>query len=924
MSALNFRLKRNSLFLLIIISCCACNNNESVSKKFKIGFAQAQGGDNWRETMLGEMKREVSFHNNIEFIIKDAQANSKTQKEQIQELINQKIDLLIVSPHEVLPLSPLLEKIYNSNIPIVLIDRRINSEKFTSFVGASNFEVGQNAGKYTVSLLKGKGNVLEITGLNSASPFIDRDNGFMNIISKNKGIKLIAKINDHELNYVKKLDSVIKNNKNIDVIFAQSDYIAKIVYQICKNIGVERKIKIIGVDGLSLSGMGMDMVANNQMKATVLYPTGGQEAIQTAINILEKRPFKKENALESTIIDSTNVKILQQQSRKVIEQQLDIDKRQNRIEQQINISKNQTNIILAISITLAFTLILSSIFYYLFKENKKISKKLMAQKDEISEQRNKLVILVEQVKEATEAKFNFFTNISHELRTPLTLILGPLEDTMSSSRLHFTLKNNLELVQRNAIRLLKLINQLMDFRKIEEGKMKLNVTKNNLGNFVLEIANEFKELAKKKHISLNVNNMATGLNIYFDNAMIDKVLFNLLSNAFKFTEEHGTINITIDQDEENSLAIVKIEDDGIGMSNEDVEHAFDLFYQGHSSTFKGTGLGLSLSKELIIAHKGDIEINSKKGKGTCFTIKLPLEQDHVKPADIKSEFTQNNFIKDSYIYISDILPHHYEKVSKEPLENVASILIIEDNDDLKEFLKNRLEGTYEVHTANNGNEGINKAFDIVPDLIISDIIMPGISGLKIAETLKNDLRSSHIPIILLTAKSSIEDQIEGMKSQADLFISKPFNLTYLEESIVSLLKNRTILREHYISELPSESRSNNSNKLDRKFISEFTSIIEANLSNEDFSVDDIYKGLGISKIQLYRKTKALLGFNVNDYILTVRLQKAKYLLNNEDLSISEIAYKVGFASQAYFSTVFKSKFSITPSEFKEASKRLHT
>ena len=924
MSALNFRLKRNSLFLLIIISCCACNNNESVSKKFKIGFAQAQGGDNWRETMLGEMKREVSFHNNIEFIIKDAQANSKTQKEQIQELINQKIDLLIVSPHEVLPLSPLLEKIYNSNIPIVLIDRRINSEKFTSFVGASNFEVGQNAGKYTVSLLKGKGNVLEITGLNSASPFIDRDNGFMNIISKNKGIKLIAKINDHELNYVKKLDSVIKNNKNIDVIFAQSDYIAKIVYQICKNIGVERKIKIIGVDGLSLSGMGMDMVANNQMKATVLYPTGGQEAIQTAINILEKRPFKKENALESTIIDSTNVKILQQQSRKVIEQQLDIDKRQNRIEQQINISKNQTNIILAISITLALALILSSIFYYLFKENKKISKKLMAQKDEISEQRNKLVILVEQVKEATEAKFNFFTNISHELRTPLTLILGPLEDTMSSSRLHFTLKNNLELVQRNAIRLLKLINQLMDFRKIEEGKMKLNVTKNNLGNFVLEIANEFKELAKKKHISLNVNNMATGLNIYFDNAMIDKVLFNLLSNAFKFTEEHGTINITIDQDEENSLAIVKIEDDGIGMSNEDVEHAFDLFYQGHSSTFKGTGLGLSLSKELIIAHKGDIEINSKKGKGTCFTIKLPLEQDHVKPADIKSEFTQNNFIKDSYIYISDILPHHYEKVSKEPLENVASILIIEDNDDLKDFLKNRLEGTYEVHTANNGNEGINKAFDIVPDLIISDIIMPGISGLKIAETLKNDLRSSHIPIILLTAKSSIEDQIEGMKSQADLFISKPFNLTYLEESIVSLLKNRTILREHYTSELPSESRSNNSNKLDRKFISEFTSIIEANLSNEDFSVDDIYKGLGISKIQLYRKTKALLGFNVNDYILTVRLQKAKYLLNNEDLSISEIAYKVGFASQAYFSTVFKSKFSITPSEFKEASKRLHT
>ena len=248
-------------------------------------------------------------------------------------------------------------------------------------------------------------------------------------------------------------------------------------------------------------------------------------------------------------------------------------------------------------------------------------------------------------------------------------------------------------------------------------------------------------------------------------------------------------------------------------------------------------------------------------------------------------------------------------------------MIIEDNDDLNSFLSNRLEGSYEVLTAKDGNEGMNKAFDVVPDLIISDIIMPGMSGLKLAEILKNDLRTSHIPIILLTAKTSIEDQIEGMKSFADLFISKPFNLKYLEESIVSLLRNRAVLREHFISELPSESRSNSSNKLDRKFISEFTSLIESNLANEDLSVDDIYKGLGISKIQLYRKTKALLGFSVNDYILSVRLQKAKYLLMNEDLTISEVAYKVGFSTQAYFSTVFKSKFSVTPSEFKESSKK---
>ena len=904
--------------LLLSTAILGCNKKKEVNKRYKIGFAQAQAGDNWRESMLKEMQREVSFNNEIAFYYRDAQANSQKQKEQIQELINLKVDLLIVSPHEIQPLNAILEKAYDSKIPIVLIDRRINSEKYTAFIGASNYEVGQNAGKYTVAILKGRGKVLEITGLNTASPFIDRDKGFIDIISKNKGIELIAKINDHEANFEKKLDSFIKKNKDLDVIFAHSDYIAKNVYQICKNNGVERKIRIIGVDGLSVEGMGMDMVASNQFKATVLYPTGGQEAMRTAINILEKKPFKKENTLESTLIDSTNVKILQQQARKVIEQQNEIDSRQLKINQQILISKNQTNIILAISITLAIALILSSVFYYLFKENKKISRKLMAQKDEISSQKNKLEKLVTQLKEATDAKFNFFTNISHELRTPLTLIIGPLEDTLVSSRLHFTLKNNLELVQRNAFRLLKLINQLMDFRKIEEGKTEINASTQVLGDFVFEISNEFKDLARKKHISLNMNDKTAGLIIDFDQSMIDKVLFNLLSNAFKFTEENGTINITIDQDKEQENAIIEIEDNGIGMSTEDVEHAFDVFYQGHSSTFKGTGLGLALSKELIKAHNGNIIINSKKGSGTCFTITLPFKQNKGLRA---IKYNDDKNLKETHIYTTDVLPHNYEKVTTKTSENLASILIIEDNDDLNSFLSNRLEGSYEVLTAKDGNEGMNKAFDVVPDLIISDIIMPGMSGLKLAEILKNDLRTSHIPIILLTAKTSIEDQIEGMKSFADLFISKPFNLKYLEESIVSLLRNRAVLREHFISELPSESRSNSSNKLDRKFISEFTSLIESNLANEDLSVDDIYKGLGISKIQLYRKTKALLGFSVNDYILSVRLQKAKYLLMNEDLTISEVAYKVGFSSQAYFSTVFKSKFSVTPSEFKESSKK---
>jgi len=496
--------------------------------------------------------------------------------------------------------------------------------------------------------------------------------------------------------------------------------------------------------------------------------------------------------------------------------------------------------------------------------------------------------------------------------------MGPLEDSLSSHKLHFTLKNNLDFIQRNSMRLLRLINQLMDFRKIEESKMKLYASENNISAFVTEITNAFRDIARKKSISYNVVSKVHDLNLWFDVTMLDKVLFNLLSNAFKFTAENGTINVSIDKNAEGNMVVIKVEDTGIGMSPEDAEHAFELFYQGHSSTFKGTGLGLSLSKELISLHHGIINVKSEKGKGTSFEVKLPIGKSHLLADEILSEKPSLiNTYEDVKIYTTDMEPIILQKETAAFTQKEYSILIIEDNDDLRLFLKRRLGDNYEIHEAENGEKGINLAFDVVPDLIISDILLPGRSGLQITETFKQDIRTSHIPVILLTAKGSIQEQIEGIRSQADAFIVKPFNLEYLEEAIKNLLKNRAVLREHYTSELPTESRSNSSNKIDRKFISQFTAIVEDNLSNEEFSVDDICRKIGISRVQLYRKVKALIGYNVNDYILTVRLQKAKFLLSHEDYSISDVAFKVGFSSQGYFSTVFKSKFGVTPKSFKE-------
>jgi signal transduction histidine kinase/DNA-binding response OmpR family regulator len=885
-------------------------------RQFRIGFSQCLNSDDWRKTMLGEMKRELSFHPNIELLFRDANASSEKQVLQIDELSTQKIDLLIVTPNEAKPLTPIIEKIYDSGIPVVVVDRRIDSKKYTAFIGASNFEVGQDAGFYAASILNGKGNIIEMAGLPAgASPAIDRHNGFMKAISPYPGLKFIKKLDNLE-----KVEAELKTNPYLDLIYAQNDPMAMDSYNICKKLGIEKRIKIIGIDGLSIKDGGLDMVANKYISATVLYPTGGQEAILTAVNILENKPFEKENQLSTTIIDSTNIRITKLQNEKVLAQQKDIDRRQQKIEEQEMIRRNQNKIIFAISITLALALIMGAVLFYYLRENKKINARLGSQNEEIINQRNQLIELGKKAKEATDAKFNFFTNISHELRTPLTLILGPLEDALASPKLQLSVKTQLEMVKKNAMRLLRLVNQLMDFRKIEESSMKIRAAEYDIVEFVTEIANAFTETAVKKKISYRIDAKEQHLKAWFDVNMLDKILFNILSNAFKYTKDHGVINVFVHRDAGNRNVIIKIEDTGIGMSPETLEHAFDVFYQGNEGTYKGTGLGLALSKELITLHHGCINIKSEKWKGSTFEISLPLGKEHLQETELKKEPTPYELnYEDAKIYTNEagtpktLPPENIPLAGKE-----QSILLIEDNPEIRLFIKEHLCNTYEVIEAENGNIGLNLAYEIVPDIIISDVLLPGKNGMHITETLKNDIRTSHIPIIILTARGSMEQQIEGLKLNADAYIVKPFNIQYLEENIRSLLKNREALKGHYISELSRDSFSTSaSRKIDRKFVTEFASVIESNIANEDFNVNDICTELGISRVQLYRKVKAVLGYNVNEYIMDVRMQKAKYLLLNEDLSISEISYKVGFSSQAYFATVFKAKFGVTPKSFKE-------
>jgi len=914
------RIFRALLFIILPLFCVFGCKDDKKKSTYTIGFSQCVGSDLWRKTMLDEMKTELSLHPGANFIYADAENSSDLQIIQVKKMLNDGIDLLIISPNEAQPLTPIVEEAYNKGIPIIVIDRKTSSSLYTAYVGADNYQVGKLAGEYIASTSAGQVNLLEVMGLPGSSPAIERDRGFMDGIKKFSNIHVSKVYGDWLKEHAKA--ELRKNQKQlagINAIFAQNDQMASGAREVLNTLHFPHQAKVFGVDALPGNGGGLQMVANKTLNASVLYPTGGKEAILTAFQILNKEPFSRENILQSLVIDSTNVKLMEMQWSKIESQQKDIEKQQSLLADQQAIYKSQQIVLDVIIITLVLTIIFGGLAFYSLTENRKINKRLEAKNNEIVSQRNQLIEMSAKAEAATEARLNFFTNVSHEFRTPLTLMLSPLHDLLSNDKLSSLAGKNLRLVQQNAFRLLKLVNQLIDYRKIEIDKQTIKASENNLVDFVHEIVEAFRVYAQKMNVKLYFTSPEKEIKAWFDGDMLDKVFFNLISNAIKFCNEDGRIRVSIRKNDAGYVH-VDVEDNGIGMSPEDTALVFDQFYQADNAPITGSGIGLSLSKEIALIHHGDIDVKSEKWKGTTFTVMLPLGSDHLNV--MEKTYSRNDWsdlAEKSKIYqdeLSRVSIHEDQKL----LQNLSehSILIIEDNTDLLEYLTDKFSENFEVYTAENGTAGITMAIQHVPDLIISDVVLPGVSGKELSKTLKSDVRTSHIPIILLTAQGSIEHQISGVQSLADLYITKPFNFDYLSASVWNLIGNRALLKEHFTSDIHPGEKLTVSNKLDKKFLNDFAGIVEQNLANEKFSVDDICKIIGISRVQLYRKVKALLDCSIADYILNRRLKKATYLLNNESLTISEVTFMVGFSNPNYFATVFKTKYGCTPTEFKKS------
>jgi len=902
-------LKTPFFIFLILIFLNSCTSGE-FQQNYKIGFSQAMTTDNWRKEMNRAMEIEVSMYPDIGLEIRDAENDIQLQISQIEKFIKEGVNVLIVSPIQSIPLTPVIEKAMNAGIPTIIIDRKISGSNFTAYLGANNVEIGKNAGRYIISHLKDSANILEIKGLEGSSPAYERSQGFSEVLRPLNNIRIIGTVNgDWEKASVKTLlNNLLDSIAPPNYIFAHNDRMALGAWEVLKSRSMENQIKIIGVDGLFGPNEGIQFVKDNLLVATILYPTGGTEAIKLARQILDGKSVSKTNILSTVVIDSVNVDIMQNQFDKMNQQQNDIEQQQAIIGNQIKTFKNQNNLIKVMTFLLMLLLSLAIYSIYSVIIIKKSKRKLELNNQKITIQRNQIENFAQKLKISNEYKINFFTALSHEFKTPLTLITSSIESIANNRNLKdFSFET--KLISNNSKRLLRLINELLDFRKLESNSFQIKPVRTNLHRFIESIYKDFKTEALKKSIEFELRVDNPELEVYIDRNMMDKVFFNLLSNAFKFTPNNGKISILIEDTYFEKVKVI-IKDSGIGIPREENEKVFEPFIQATNNIKSSSGLGLFITKQFVELHMGEISVTSKLGSE--FSISLLKGKNHFKDLSI-SEKMQDLHVSASNHIIPDI-DMQIDELMYVEREDAETILIIEDNDDLALLLKRKLNNDFNVHIS-DGTDGIDKALEIIPDIIICDINLPEKSGFEICTELKADLRTSHIPTLILTALSDEESRIIALKAGADSFMTKPFNFEVLKQSLISLLYNREKLRYYYTNKIDQvkDEKFNNSEQV---FLKKLNAIIADNLKNPDFSVEELSHQLNISRVQLYRKVKALIGLSISDYINSQRLGKAKSLLQDSTLNISEIAYSVGYSSPGYFSTSFKNKYGISPKSFK--------
>lgn len=901
------------LCLIMLLLCDSCTHKEH---QFFIGVSQCSE-DEWRGQMNKEIEREALFYPGTQLEIRTAKDNNQRQIEDIRYFIHKKVDLLIVAPNEADAITPVIEQAFDAGIPVVLVDRKIRSNKYTAYVGANNYEIGKQVGNYIINRLHGKGNIIEITGLHGSTPAVERHKGMTESLKNAPEINIIASADagwfkDKAENL---LDSILAHHTDIDLVFAQNDRMAIGAFQAAAAQGREKDILFVGIDAVAGKGFGIESVAGGEMDATFIYPTGGDNVVQTAMAILQGKPYDKEINLSTALVDKSNARIMQMQTEHISQLDYKIELLNGQLDAYFMRYSAQRMFLYACILILVLTATLLVFVVRAFWIKNRMNTELSKQKAQLETQRDQLIDLSRQLEEATHAKLSFFTNVSHDFRTPLTLIADPINQLMESNHCTPQEQTLLNVVHKNVTILLRLINQILDFRKFENGKLEINFSQFNAAQSICEWAESFRSLSYRKHIHFNitVTEHTEEYVLTADAEKLERILYNLLSNAFKFTPENGQIEIILStfRREDSPWLKLSVSDTGKGMSPEHIQHIFERFYQ-IDIHHTGSGIGLALAKAFTEMHHGQIRVESIKDKGTTFIVEIPMTQ-----PDFHNEQATNKIIPESLKEgaVLDADSNMGSSESEENTdENLPTVLIIDDNQDVRNYIRFLLQQQYDIVEAENGLEGVRLALKYVPDAIICDVMMPVMDGMECCRKLKTEMQTSHIPVIMLTAYTMDEQKIKGYECGADSYLTKPFNGKILKARLQNLIENHLRLQNFFTDQTGMTSKPQ-LNEADKGFVDKLRKEIEERLSNPDTNVEDLGAALGFSRVQLYRKTKALTGYAPNELLRIARLKKAASLLAATEKSIAEVTYEVGFSSPSYFTRCFKEFFGESPTDY---------
>ena len=917
-------------FLVLLGSC------SKQPKKFVIGVSQCSE-DIWRDKLNDELKMGEYLNDSLIVKLVSSNDDNVLQNKQVNQFVDEGVDLLIISPNQLSAISKAVERAYDKGIPVILYDRKTNSDKYTAFIGCDNYAIGNSMGKFIAQQLKGKGRIVEICGLDGSSPALERHRGFMDAIKPYSGIQVIASEggNWKEEGGIQAMKRILKKTQDFDYVFAHNDRLAWGAYVAARQMGLERNYKYTGVDGMATEGGGLELVRDGIFEASYLYPTKGDEVIALAMKILKHQPYERDNYLSTSIITKANAELTLMEARDAERQAHNLKTLHRQVDRYLADYNSQKIMLVGLCLFLLVCIVAAAMIFRSYVVKAKLNEELAKTNGELKRVNGELEVkngelkrLNEEVLELTHYRLVFFTNISHELRTPLTLIADPVEMLLEDSGIKGKSRELLKMVQRNAIALQQLVSSILDFRKIQNGKMDLKLYRFDIVKTLTVWVGDFQLTAERKQIKLHLDIAAFKdcHEVVADKEKIARVIFNLLSNALKYTPAGGDIFVSL-KDEGEKLRL-DVRDTGKGIEKEEADKIFERFFQAKGAA-SGTGIGLALVKSFVELHHGQVWVESELGKGSDFIVEIPREQvDKSLVIHMDDEGVDNSvsasYSKDKSVVDESVLQYIDDgerkcgKVQQLVSENTnkPTVLVIDDNNDIRQYEHTLLQDDYIVIEAVDGKEGLEIAKKEVPDLVICDVMMPVMDGLEFTEQLKTNTATSHIPVIMLTAKNLEEHRAEGYEHGADSYITKPFHSKVLLARIENLLKQRKLLKHLFqgSKEAEQEIAESHLEDRDKQFLKQLHSIIQKNLSDSEFGVEDIGKQIGLSRVQLYRKVKAMTGSSVVDLLRKARLAKAKRLLESRSMSVSEVAYDVGFSAPSYFTKCFKDEYGMLPGE----------